>query len=34
MDLTTKGLCFGGDVCTATDMALAAGICTGNGAQN
>ena len=27
--LTTKVLSFGGDICTATDVAIAAGICEG-----
>ena len=29
MNLTSKAICFGGDVCTATDIAVAAGICKG-----
>ena len=28
--LTTKALSFGGDTCTATDVAIAADICEGN----
>ena len=28
-ELTTKALCFGGDTCTATDIAVAAGIAEG-----
>ena len=29
LQLTTKALSFGGDICTASDVAIAAGICKG-----
>lgn len=28
-ELTTRALCFGGSVCTATDVAVAAGVASG-----